>query len=110
APRRTTEHVSPRAGGRRRALPAYPFWCAAARTVRRSTLVPEGSLGPGRGRAHARTAGVPIPPGGATPAGVRLARRSTAQPGQRLYTCFQPRDWAAVAADFERLCGDVPQR
>ena len=30
--------------------------------------------------------------------------------GERLYTRFQPRDWAAVAADFERLCLDVPQR
>jgi len=37
-------------------------------------------------------------------------REELAAMGERLYTRFQPRDWAAVAADFERLCGDVPQR
>jgi len=37
-------------------------------------------------------------------------REELAAMGERLYTRFQPRDWAAVAADFERLCLDVPQR
>ena len=37
-------------------------------------------------------------------------REDLAAMSERLYTRFQPRDWAAVAADFERLCGHAVRK
>src|SRR5207245_272918 len=66
ASRRTTEHVPPVSGRRRGATETDQVGWAAARAVRRSAVVPEGSVGPGRGSDHHHLALLragPRPPG-----------------------------------------------